>query len=183
MPFKLKAEIRAELRDRQGKLIRRLPWRPAQSLLKQFIQCLAIQAAQANQTIKLVSGADQSVGTSPDALRVDGPAADTVKGIVIGTGTNPVAMADYKLQTQVTTNITHSVVSFAVENPDANTWRVAISRIFTNQTGASLGIREVGLYNKIGVVPAAICLDRTLYSVDVPNGVAVTLTYRITVTL
>jgi len=183
MPFKIKAEIRAELRDRHGKLIRRLPWKPANSLLKQFIQCLAIQASQVNQTIKLVSGADQSVGASPDAFRVDGAAADTIKGIVIGTGTNPVTMTDYKLQTQVTTNITHGTTTFAVENPDANTWRLTIARIFTNNTGGTLNIREVGLYNKVVVVAAAICLDRSLYSVNVANSVAITLTYRITATL
>jgi len=183
MALKLKVEIRAEVRNRQGRIIRRYPWRPSSSLLKQWIQCIKIQLSQVAETVTLVTGGTSSVGLSSDALRVDGPAADTVKGILIGTGTNPVTMTDYKLQTQVTTNITHGSTNVVVENPSASSWRVVISRSFTNGTGALLTIREVALYNKIGVVAAAICFDRSLYTVSVAAGSSVTLYYRITATL
>lgn len=183
MPSKIKIELRAELRDPQGeKLIKRFPWVKAQSLLKQFIQALALHTSQAAQTIKQTSGVEVSVTPDGKSFNCAAAAADTILGIVIGTGTTAVTMTDYKLQTQVTANIAHAIVTFAVENPDASTWRVAIARVFTNNTGASLGIREVALYIMIGL-NKYFCADHTLYSVDVPNGVGVTLTYRITVSL
>lgn len=183
MPSKIKIQIRAELRDPQGKLIKRLPWKNANSLLKQFIQGLGIQAQQSAITVKATDNTDNSLTAASDAFAMNGLATVTDKGIVIGTGTDAVTMTDYKLKTQVTTNITHAVTTFAVENPDANTYRLAITRVFTNNTGASLGIREVAIYGELGASAKRFCFDHTLYSVDVPNGVGVTLTYRITVTL
>jgi len=164
-------------------MIKRFPWRPAQSLLKQFIQLLAAQMSQVNQTIKDTSGTDRTGANAAVNLQANAPAGTTTFGMLIGTGTNPVTMADYKLQTQVTAGIGHAAVQFAVETPDADTWRVAISRIFTNNSGGTLSIKEVALYGYFTTSLYTVCMDRTLYSVNVPNGVAVTLTYRITVTL
>jgi len=183
MPFKARAEIRAELKDPQGNVIRRMPWRPARSLLKQFIQLLAAQMSQVNQTIKDTSGTDRTGAQASQNLQANAPAGTTTFGMLIGTGTNPVTMADYKLQTQVTAGIGHAAVQFAVENPDEKTWRVAISRIFTNNTAATLAIKEVALYAYFTSSMYTVCLDRSLYSVNVPVGVAVTLTYRITAIL
>jgi len=183
MPSKIKIEIRAQL-HKDGKIIKTLPWKPANSLLKQFIQILAIQMAVVNQTLKAIDNTDNSTAQGAFAFGANALLAATTLGILIGTGTTPVTMTDYKLETQVTTNITHAVVTFAIENPDSSTWRLAIARVLTNNTGASLGIREVALYVTAGTGSALkFCADHTLYSVDVPNGVGVTLTYRITVSL
>lgn len=183
MPSNIKIEIGAELRDSQGKLIKRFPWKRANSLLKQFVQCLAMQMSQAGVTFKAVDGANHSYGPQASAFRTYVGVRATGSSILIGTGTTPVTMTDYKLETQVSANITHPADTVAVENPDSSTWRVSIARVFTNNTGASLGIREVAIYwDEVSGV-ANVCLDRTLYSVDVPNGVGVTLTYRITISL
>jgi len=183
MPSKFKIEIRAEIKDHRGRLIKRLPWVKANSLLKGFIQILMAQVYGAAQTIKDTGGADRSVAAAIKNFCLAAALTETTYGIAIGTGTTAVTMTDNKLETQVTTNIVHAAHSFAVENPDASTWRVAIARVFTNNTGASLGIREVALYAQATASLYSICIDRTLYSVDVPSGVGVTLTYRITVSL
>lgn len=183
MPSKIKIEIRAELRDVSGRLIKRFPWKSANSLLKQFIQVLAVQMSQIAQSIRTTINTLISLGAETSSFQVNAGIDITTWGILIGTGTTAVTMTDYKLVTQVSANVAHGAVSLAVENPDAATWRLAISRAFTNNTGASLGIREVAIYFDPGAWAEMICLDRTLYSVDVPNGVAVTFTYRITVTL
>ena len=183
MPSKIKIEIRAELRDSQGKLIKRFPWKKANSLLKQFLQALAVQLSQVAQTIKGTDNSDNSTSPQSSMLQVNAGAGIITWGMLIGTGTTAVTMTDYKLAALVTANIAHGAATFAVENPDVSTWRLAMSRVFTNNTGASLGIREVALYTDMAAYAAMVCLERTLYSVDVPNGVAVTLTYRITVSL
>lgn len=183
MPSKFKIEIRAELRDSlTGRLLKRFPWVKANSLLKQFIQMVAVQLSQANITVTDVDNVDRSVAKHAAQLGVDGAALAVDKGILIGTGTTAVAMTDYKVQTILTAGMTYGINTFAIENPDASTWRLAISRIFTNGTGASVGIREVVIY-AWDSQNYKFCIDRTLYSVDVPNGVAITMTYRISISL
>jgi len=183
MPSKIKIEIRAELRDPQGKLIKRYPWKKANSLLKQFIQILMVQMSTVAQNTTDTGGVERSLTISSQNFNSAGAAALTTNGVVVGSGTTPVSMTDTKLQTQVTTNVAHSAHSLAVENPDASTWRVYIARVFTNNTGATLQIREVGLYCFGAGSTWNFAIDHTLYSVDVPNGVGVTITYRITISL
>ena len=179
----LKVEVQAVLTDQDNNVVRRYPWKRANSLLKQFIQLLTVQLSQTNQTIKKTNGVDQAGGVYASNFACNADADLTLIGIVIGTGITPVTMTDYKLQTQVTTNIAHAAVSFAVENPDTSTWRIAITRGFTNNTGATLSVKEVGLYVFFTASSYVVCADRTLYAVDVPSGVTLTLTYRITVSL
>ena len=178
----LRTEIGAEIRNRNGKLLRRLPFRECHSLLKQFIQILGVQMGGSSQTIKDTGGTNRA--SAANSLNFSCFAtSQTTHGIVIGTGETPVTMTDYKLQTQVTASIVHQTMSFAVEEPDANTWRIAISRGFLNNTGAELNIKEAGLYVLFSGSAYFICADRTLYPVAVPAGTTLTLTYRITVTL
>ena len=179
----LKIEIQAVLTDPDGNVIRRYPWKRANSLLKQFIQILMTQLSSTSQTVTETDGTTTDGAENASNLDCAAAAAATTKGIVIGTGETAVTMTDYKLQTQVITNITHAAVTFATENPDASIWRAAISRGFTNNTGATLSVKEVGLYCNFTGTTIYVCIDRTLYAVDVPSGVTLTLTYRITISL
>jgi len=174
--------IGAKVYSKDGVLLRELRPKRANSLLKQFAKGLKIHFQQANETVKQTSGADISAG--PHALDFKCVAAQDVTniGIVIGTGTTAVTMTDYKLEAQVTTNVAHSNVSFGEDTPDASTYRVQIIRTFTNNTGAALEIREVGLYSPLGGYYYC-CIDRTLYSVDLAAGQSVTLTYYISISL
>lgn len=176
-------EIRAELKNPAGKTIKRFPWKRANSLVKGFLHLLLVQLSQASQTIKMVDGTLILTGVATVNLSLAALAADTTYGTVIGTGTDPVTIADYKLQTQVTANINHAAPTFAFENPSATSWRVSTARVFTNNTGATVGVRETGLYMRSQSASRLVCADRTLYTVDVPNTVSLTLTYRLTITL
>ena len=179
----IKVEIQAFLTNSDGKVIRRYPWKQANSLLKQFIQVLMAQLSQASQTVTDTGGTSRAGAGAILNLKASAGATDTTFGIVIGTGETTVTMTDYKLQTQVTTNIAHAITTFATENPDTSTWRAAISRALTNNTGATLSVKEVGLYCTFTASGYIVCADRTLYAVDVPSGVSLTLTYRVTVSL
>jgi len=177
----LKIELGAEIRDRHGNLVRQVPFRECHSLLKAFIQMLGSQFSQIAKTIKDTGGTNRSVPAHATNFLATAT-NQTTYGMVIGTGETPVTMTDYKIETQLTTNITHETVTFAVENPDSSTWRLAINRGFVNNTGAEVNIKEVALY-VFHQTAWIFCLDRTLYSVAVQTGETVTLTYRITITL
>lgn len=183
MSSKFNVQIRAEVRDPGGKLLKRGRWIKANSLLKQFIQLLTVQLSQASLNILDLAGASGAVAPAAIAFAANALAGQTVLGTVIGTGTNAVTMTDFKLQAQVTASITHSIETIALTNPDSSTWRVELSRTFTNLTGSTLQIREVALYFNTAGSAHNQCGDRTLYSVDVANGLSVVLTYRITISL
>lgn len=179
-----KTEIRAQIHDlKTGRLIYARPWQPANSLLKQFIQVLMVQLSQITQTVTDVGGTGRSSVPHAQLIKANGAATVTTYGIVIGSGTTLVTMTDHALETQLTTNIAHGATTFSVENPDSSTWRLAVMRTFTNNTGALLQIKEAGLYAYVSGYPYFGCLDRTLYPVDCGAGAGVTLTYRLTVTL
>lgn len=177
----LKTEIGAEIRNVNGEIIRRIPFRRCHSLLKQFVQILAIQMSQTSRSIKTTPGTIFSLPAHALNLKANAT-AETNFGIVIGSGeTNAVTMEDYKLETQLITNIAHQTVVFAGENPNAETWRLAISRGFVNNTGAQVAVKETGIY--VRVYNYYACIDRTLYPVTFEAGETLTLTYRIVITL
>jgi hypothetical protein len=183
MRSKIKVQIRTILHDKDGRPIKKLPWKNANSLLKQFIRILATHLSETqDDTIKDITGTLVPITKHATNLNANGAITVTTKGILIGTGTTAVAMDDYKLETQVTTNIAHSAHTFVLEYPSASQARITISRIFTNNTGAVLGIKEVALY-AIGCNFNTFCIERTLYAVDVPDGYPITFQYRITITL
>lgn len=177
----LKTEIGAEIRDPAGNLVQTIPFRRCHSLVKQFIQLLAVQMSQTSKVIKDTGGVNRSVVQSTLNFKAN-TTAETTWGVVIGSGeAAAVTMEDYKLESQLTTNIAHQTVTFATENPDASTWRLAVSRGFLNDTGSTVNVKEVGFYVYGGSYKT--CIDRTLYSVSFATSLTLTLTYRITITL
>ena len=175
----LKTEIGAVLRDGEGNIIRRIPFRKCHSLLKAFVQLLAIQVSQSTRTIKDIYGASNSHREDSWCFKTTVYQA-TSGSIVIGSGVKVVEIDDYALETQLTTNIYHNSPSFAEEKPDSATWRLALSRGFVNNTGSTVDVKEVGLYVYHGDT-FRVCIDRTLYEVSFAVGETLTLTYRLTV--
>lgn len=179
----IKIQVRAIVHTKEGRVFKTYPWKNANSLIKAFIQILMAQMSQADQSIIDITN---TLKTGPGyASNFSAVAAINItnNGIVIGSGTTAVVMTDYKLETQIITNVAHAAQAIALENPNASTWRISLSRIFTNNTGGVLAIKEVGLY-VIAVTSANhFCAERTLYAVDVPDGYPITFQYKITITL
>ena len=179
----IRVEIRAEIKDNAGKVTYISPWSECHSLVKNFLKVLSASMLQTAITIKDTGNTDRATSGYSGNLSVVAAAGLTVNGIVIGTGTDAVTMDDYKLQTQATVNIAYALLALTLEAPDANSYRLNVSRMFTNNTGAVLNITEVGLYCIAGNAGIYFCIDRTLYSVAVAAGSSVTLTYRFTISL
>lgn len=179
----IKIEVSAVLHKKDGSILKKYPWKKANCLIKAFIQILMVQISQVAENI--IDTTNQTRAVSPHAGNFTAPAAlnETGKGIVIGEGTDPVAMANYKLQTQKITNVVHGAQSIALTNPNAATWRIGVQRTLTNNTGGVLSIKEVGLYVRATGSEYYFCVERTLYAVDVPDGLPITFIYRITITL
>ena len=179
----LRIEIGAEIKSPNGRITRQL-FRPCNSLVKGFIQILMAQTEyNVQQTIKDTSGTNRTDTADKAAFRSAHSTTSTTYGILIGVGTTPVTIDDYNLASKITTSITHNNGTAALEHPDANTWRLALSRGFANNTGSIVHIKEVGLIGKFGYNAYDVLLDRTLYDVDIPISSTLTMTYRISVTI
>jgi hypothetical protein len=152
----------------------------AHSLLKQFIQLLGVQMSNAYLDIKTTDGSMETHFTEAVAFRVAAVAGVTSGGIVIGIGAAAVDIDDYKLGSQVITDVAHGLVSFAYSSPSGSSRRFIITRSFTNNTGAKIDITEAGLYGRI-YDNRPVCLDRSLYSFEFNNGAQVTLAYYLTI--
>ena len=178
----LKVEIGSEVKDSQGRRIQKVPFRECHSLVKGFIQLLTVQLHRSSYNIKDTTGTTRSISHNSACFACQ-PTTQTDFGILIGNGhANAVTMEDWKLESQIITNIAHQAVTFSTENPDSSTWRIAISRPFTNNTGSLVEVEEVALYVLLNVYYTVLA-DRTLYSVSFGNGLTLTLTYRITISL
>lgn len=177
----LNTELSAEVRDRAGSLIYKAPFTRCHSLVKQFAQILTTQMSRIAMYVKNTAGSMYYLSGTDAPFHLSAATATTY-GIVIGDGdTNPVAMDDYKLENRILTNIVHGAPLFATENPNLSTWRTMVTRGFTNNTGAIVNVKEVGLYVHPGT--SYYCIDRTLYEVSFATGETLTLTYRFTITL
>lgn len=171
------------IRDPRGRILSIGRPRPTHSLLKQMIQLCMVQFNQSTVSIKDQGGAARSVPSVSVTFKITAAAADTTYGMLIGSGTNPVAIDDFQVQTQLTTNIGHSTHVLSVENPDASTWRMKAARVFTNNTGSVVNVTEVVIYAVGSITPYYFCVERTLYSVAIPIGAALTLNWYLTATL
>lgn len=179
--FKIYATISGEIRDKDGRIIRILPEVPANSFVLAFIDLLYRHFGQASTTTLETDGTSAPEGEGIKTLWSKADAATTTYGIVIGTGENAVAIDDNKLQTQVTANIAYGECTAVAPSTVGSTRQFDMLRTFTNNTGAPLSIKEVGLYALGGSGINIYCLDRSLYSVEIANAASATLRYRIAV--
>lgn len=102
---------------------------------------------QVSETANDTTGNSRSSGTAhSNNLQLSAPSATTTYGIVVGTGTNLKALADEKLQTQVTTNLAHAATSSGTIGTSGSNAIMTVSRAITNNTGSTFNGTEVALY-------------------------------------
>jgi len=116
-------------------------------------------------------------------MRINGGAGVATQGIILGTGTNPVTISDYKLQTPITHGTGSGQLQYAAMVFDAfevvdSTARFRSKRQFTNGSGATITIAEAGIYH-FDNVPYAFCSVRDVLSapVDILNGQIIEVRY------
>ena len=180
----MKVFIGAKIYDpKTGRMVGDCGFQEAHSFVSNFIKALFVVMSQIGITIPDVGGAQRSITTAIGGiLGVSAAANSTTAGIIIGSGTNAVTLGDLNLQTQVTSNVYHQLMNFFMNSSSSSSFELIISRTFLNNTGSTLTITEVGLIGSSNAGNTFL-IDRTLYSVVVPIGLSVTLTYKIGIAL
>jgi len=163
--------------------------KPANSLMKQFLQAIKTQFSYVSCGTSAwtdTGGVARSV--SPGGLLdVRANANDATLGIVAGTGTNAVTISDYALQTQIAHGtgagqLSYAAVLFPNTNVtvDGSNCYYDFNRTFTNSSVGSITINEIGLYSN---TTYKFMLDRTLYTKTIANGAGAIITYRIQISV
>jgi hypothetical protein len=201
-----KAVIEYEVRDKNGKLIENGKF-PAKSwvgnivgLLSAIISiwmgavntCYATYASRTDLTDTAGTARGISIGCSASATPTLGgcaPAGDTTAGIVVGSSDTPVSLSQYSLGALIPHGTGSGQLTYGATNVETlsknTTWLFRIVRTFSNSSGASVTVREIGLYVRLGMSSSPnyyscmLARDVPTSAISIPNGSTLTVRYII----
>ncbi len=163
------------------------------SFVKAFIQLLQMHWFLNSATITdtgntsraLTPGGSYGVETW---MKVNAGVGIDTWGSVVGTGTNAVTINDYALQTKVLHGSTagklqYGGVTFGAPATDASNTTFIVTRVFTNASGGTIAVSEIGLICNQGSYYFLLIRDVLGSAVSIPNGQALTLNYTLKTTI
>lgn len=182
------------IRDKQGKVIRRIRKRKCSSYVRQIIDMLHTHMGQIDTTVVDTGGTSRTMSYSTtfagNNFMCNAGATVTTHGIRAGTGTAAVTINDYALQTPIAEGsgagqLSHGVTAISAQATVGSSREFTVARSFTNNSGASITVNEVALYVRfIDTLNASYyaMIERSLLTFTVANGASATVTYTISVT-
>jgi len=176
----LKYDIEFELRDKDGKLIKK--WvQEGRSWVKWFLYLLYVQMAQTSITVTKTDGTSGGIGTLNYNLLISGGYGTDTYGIVVGSSNLAWTIEQNKLDSKISHGNGSGQLLYGNTTVDdvsqiTNGYRIFVSRVFTNNSGASVIVKEVGIYNYNNVMFAR---DVLTSPVEVQNLQSLTVRYSI----
>jgi hypothetical protein len=191
-----KAVIEYEVRDKDGKLIEKGKF-PAKSWVGNIIRLLntlwnvwnassyvskyyiytpsvLLDTTNTARVLGLVTDASGNYGG-------EAPAGDTSAGILVGTSDTPVSLAQTNLLGLIANGTGSGQLSYGatvVEDLTIDTtYYFRIIRTLTNNSGASITVREIGLFLKPNQYSYMLARDVPTSPITIPNGSTLTLRY------
>ena len=178
------------IRDRDGKVISR-ERRRARSMLGNWYRILYAQMSFSTCSLVGTNGIDRGASWEQENWKFKAAADEDYIGIVIGTGTTPVTIDDYKLDTQImngtgTGQIRHLASTPGSPSVAGSNCEFLTSRVFLNNSGGSIMVRESGIYSRCKgpTYYSYACIVRDVFGSpqDVPDGGSITIDYTLRVT-
>lgn len=194
--------IECEVRDKDGKLIDKRKFR-GMSWVGNIIALLSsifgvwgvttssIYGVAGRSDIVKTDGTTTDFAIAGGASSVCGgqaPAGDLRAGILVGASDTPVSIGQYDLLQRITHGTGAGQLlygSTVVETliKTATTWTLRIVRTFTNGSGATVTVKEIGLFHCRGSYTFMLARDVISPAIEVPDGATLTVRYIITHTV
>jgi hypothetical protein len=198
-----------EVKDKTGKLLKSFET-PAKSWLRQFITILKGEFATRSGTsighgnVNVVDESGTARGypyhssyaaaTYYMNLSTLADAGDVTHGVIVGTSDTPNTLTTYALGGKINHGTGSEQLLYGAEtaedvtNPSGNDLQFRITRTFTNNSGATVTVKEVGLlarkHDKDGNPRSFLIARDVLPSpVDVPDGATLTIRYVVKITV
>jgi hypothetical protein len=179
---KMVGYIEWELKDPKGRVVKRGK-QPMKSWVKQWLQILYVYFSNSSTSIYDTGGTSRSVGIL--TWKVDAGSGVATYGIVAGTSDTPVTRDDYKLGSQISHGNGTGQLMYGAMSHDAPTtystgYLTRAIRVFTNNSGDSITVKEIGIYVSYASYPYYFCIIRDVLStpVTIPNGYSWTVRYN-----
>lgn len=188
--------IALEVRDRNGKVIHKRQER-GHSWTRNYYVILVTQAGWVEGTEEMgtrlrtiggswISKAGHFANLDDDSY-VEGGNGVTNRGIVIGTGSTPPTLDDYKLEAQIPHGTSEGQMLYNAQADTVNEtisggWRTTLVRQFNNNSGASIYVAETGIIAFVefwGSNYYLLCRNVHDPAVEVPHGGLLTVTYTV----
>jgi hypothetical protein len=198
-----KAVVEFEVRDKNGKLLEKGKL-PAKSWVGNIIGLLSAILSTWSSPSSLLTvwtrsdlldtdntARNMGLGASASGVPHGGcaSAGEISAGIVVGLSDTPVSIGQYKLITQIGHGTSGNQLQYGnttVESLVKNsTWYFRIIRPFTNGSGGTVTVREIGLYVRLGLsgspyyYSCMLARDVPASAINVPAGSTLTLRYII----
>ena len=176
----LKYDIELELRDKDGKLLKK--WvQEGRSWIKWLLYVFYVQMAQMSLTVITSDGSSITLNPNRSSFNIAAGYGSDTSGIVVGTSNLAYSIEQNKLDSKISHgNALGQLLYGAVTVDDisqiTNGYRFFASRVFTNNSGASVIVREVGIY---GGPPVMFARDVLTSPVEVQNLQSLTVRYSI----
>ena len=187
----LEAYIEVKVRDRFGKVIVRRKKR-SRSFVRAFNHALCAQIRQETTpnpaiTTKDTAGANQNLRNAGGPFYADAPAANATYGAVIGTDNTPVDIENFQMGAKCgegtgANQVNHQACTVAYLGVAAGVSSFKVERSFLNNSGDTINVEEIGVYTmatRVGAVTIYIMVLRDLYSLAIPDGGGMSVTYTI----
>jgi hypothetical protein len=192
----VKAYLKIKVINEKGKCIYYRRYR-SRSFVINFLN--GIFANLSGQFITIINTSGSSYSAEPiDSIIVADTSNDNNYGIQIGTGTTAPSITDTRLSQLITNGTGAGQMQYGgvnvtgpVTNTSNNTGYITITRTFTNNSGASITVSEVGLVAYSGGYRTASATQSSQFyliihdllptPITVPNGSSLSISYEIQV--
>lgn len=171
--------------DKHGKVIDREAGESRSWLVaynKMMMGCFGFDA----QTIVDIDGIGRTQTISYQAFGAMGAAGSITNGVMVGTGNTPVDIEDYALEAQIAHGLGAGQLSHLAQTTSSPTVTASessftLTRQFLNLSGATITVKEIGIYGHIVTVPDTYygCFVRDVLGTEmvIPDGGAITVIY------
>jgi len=179
----LKYDIELELRDKDGKLLKK--WvQEGRSWVKWFLYELYVQIAQSSITVTRTDGTSYTQGTDRQNFSIGTTYGDSGRGIIVGTSNLAWSIEQYKLDAPVSHGNSSGQLLYGATTVDdvtsmTNGYRIFVTRVFTNASGASIIVKETGIYSLLYAGCVMLARDVLTTPVEVQNLQSLTVRYCI----
>jgi hypothetical protein len=148
MNIQIVGDLEFKILNKKGE-IERLFKKPMNSLLRNFIANIYNQWAAAPTDFYDYTNTLRTLGSSL-SFNALGPTTNNLYGVLVGTGTNPVAITNYNLQTKIVHGgaagqLYHQATTITIPAVSGPECYINISRNFNNNSGATITVQEVAL--------------------------------------
>lgn len=186
MNIQIVGELEFKILNKKGEL-ERLFKKPIDSLLYNFVA--EVWREWSNTTVQMYDTTTTARNVSPaSAFRTDGPATNNLYGLLLGTGTNPVTINDFNLQTKIAHGneagkLYHQITTLAAPMTIGSEAYFTLSRNFNNNSGSTITVQEAGIIAYYATGPWYFMLARDLTgAIEVLTGKTLAALYTFKVT-